>query len=207
MKKYNSRAILLLISIASLLLASSCIDAITKYSLINKASYDFLQFQEIAIKNGIDIEPNYSEREFENVLTGEYEDRSWNIIFEDSTSGEQISRTVGFRCYGETEIQELNADWVEEGSSEYFYSCDGESIDWQIGDKASASSFLYFFDFKSSDLVFMSTYCDGECIDFDNTKTDYIYKYDIRQRVDGEYVRTASTDDANFLLNLYENFK
>lgn len=198
---------MLLISIASLLLASSCIDAITKYNLINKASYDFLQFQEIVLENGIDIESSYSEREFENVLTGDYEDRSWNIVFDDSTLGNQISRTVGFRCYGDTEIQELNADWAKEGSSEYFYSCDGESINWQIGDKANASSFMYFFDFRGSDLVFTSTYCDGECMENDSTLTDYIYQYDIRQLMDNEYVRTASTKEANFLHNLYENFK
>lgn len=207
MKKYKNGPILLLISAVSLLLASSCIDAITKHILIYKASYDFLQFQEIVIENGIEIESSYSDTEFEKILTGEYEDRSWNIVFEDSTTGKQIARTVGFRCYGETEIKELNDDWAEEGSSKYFYSCDGESIDWQIGDKVSASSFVYLFDFRRSDLVFTSTYCDGECMENYTTKTDYIYTYDIRQWVNDEYIRTASTDDANFLQNLYENFR
>lgn len=207
MKKFNNGAKLFLISAAFILLLSSCIDTITKRNLIYKATYDFLQFQQIAIENGIDIEPRYSDTGFGKVLTGDFEDRSWDIVLKDSTSGELISRTVGFRCYGETEIQELDADWSEDGSSEYYYTCDGESIKWHIGDNASVSSFTYFFDFRSSELVFTSIYCDGECMENDTTQTDYIYEYDIRQLVDDEFVRTASTNDANFLLNLYEDFK
>lgn len=207
MKRNNLGIKLILNFAAILLLASSCIDAITKHNLIDKASYDFLQFQEIAIENGIDIEPRFSETEFGKVLTGDFEDRSWDIVLKDSTSGEQISRTVGFRCYGDTEIQELDVDWAEKGSSEYYYTCDGEKVAWQIGDKANASYFTFFFNFRSSVLVFSSTYCDGECMERDSTLTDYIYKHNIRQRVDDEYIRTASTDDANFLLNLYRDFK